>query len=121
MRTCAHTPTGGVASGTAASVGFEEMRSFGNLRIHPLLQSHWRESIAAVADGFAVSFKGRRIAVHQFEHGTSTRSDVSDGGRTQSALRRGGDDALIDLNRGEPRVERVTFSRESANLLFEIG
>ena len=38
-------------SGANTPVGFKQMRSFGHLLVHPLLQIHWRNAILADAHG----------------------------------------------------------------------
>ena len=57
----------------------------------------------------------------KFEYEAGPSGDVRKRGRTEAALSRGGDDALVDLDGGETGREPVAFGGESGNLFFEFG
>src|SRR3954470_21210611 len=85
------------------------MRSVSNLLIYPLIQSHRRHAVLAYAHGLAVGFVSARRTIHQLEQSAGTRRNVRNRRRTKPLLRRDTRDDLIDLNRSQPGVERVTF------------
>src|SRR6266850_3090663 len=93
------------------------MRSISNLLIHPLIQSHWCDSILADTNSLAVSLVSPRPAIYQLEYDSSPGRNVRDCSRSQTFLRRNGDDTLVNLNCCQSRVQRITLGSHSIELL----
>src|SRR5262245_35521169 len=97
------------------------MRSVSNLLVHPLIQSHRCDSVFAHANSLAVGLVSPRRTIHELEHAASASGNVRDRSRAKSFLRRSGNHALIDLNRSEPPIQRVTLGSNSIELLVPLG
>src|SRR5439155_17217953 len=102
-------------------IRFEQMRSFGHLSIHPVLQSHWRDTITAMPRRLAVWFKSCGNTVHQLERAASARRDVGNGRGAQTTVRRGSDNALVNLNGSKARIQRVALGGDRGQLLVELA
>ena len=63
------------------------------------LQASW------VTQGLAIGLVGTRRTIYQAEHRSRPCGDVRNGSRAQSTLGRRGDDALVNLDGGEARIQ----------------
>ena len=97
------------------------MRRVSHLLLHPLIQSHRRETIPAHPHGLAIGLIGTRRTLHQPEYSPCPGRDVRDRSRPQPALGGRRDHALVNLDRRQPRIQRIPLAAHRRELLVPLG